>query len=464
MATPLAAVVLCAGKGTRMKSDRAKVLHPVLGRPLCSYSLSRALQLGASPVVAVVGHQAEQVQRTVEGLFPNKPLKFAVQAQQLGTGHAVRSAQAALHGYDGPVLILYGDTPLLRLSTLQALKEAYEKAKAPLALVSATPADPTGYGRVLREGGKVLKVVEHKDCTETQRKISEVNAGIYLADAAFLWRSLATLKPANAQGEYYLTDLVELAAREGGVAAVQVDFEDTAGANDRAELAALSKVLRERINTAWMKAGVSFVDPSNTYVEEGVELGADCELGPLVSLQGATKLGKNVRVGQGSILTNVTVADGTTIKPYSVLDDSTVGPNCEIGPFARVRPGSELAEGVHLGNFVETKKARIGKKSKANHLSYLGDAVIGAGVNVGAGTITCNYDGVNKFVTELGDNVFIGSDTQLVAPVKVGAGAYVAAGTTVTQDVPPMSLGISRVPQVNKEGWVEKKKKAKPAK
>ncbi len=442
-----------------MKSDRAKVLHPVLGRPLCAYPLSRAFELGASPVVAVVGHQAQQVQSTLEAAFPGKALRFAVQTEQLGTGHAVRSAQAALEGYAGPVLILYGDTPLLQLSTLRALKEAYERAKVPLAMVTATPQDAASYGRVVREAGRVRKVVEHKDCSPAERALTEINAGIYLADAAFLWKVLAQLRPANAQGEYYLTDLVEHAAREGGVEAVQVDFADIAGANDRAELAQLARALRERINTAWMKAGVSFVDPSNTYVEEGVEIGADSELGPLVSLQGATRLGKNVRVGQGCVVTNVTLGDGTVVKPYSVLDDSTVGPGCEIGPFARVRPGSELAEGVHLGNFVETKKARIGKKSKANHLSYLGDAIIGAGVNVGAGTITCNYDGVNKHVTELGDNVFIGSDTQLVAPVKVGQGAYVGAGSTVTQDVPPMSLALSRTPQVNKEGWVEKKKK-----
>ncbi|MGQ0503719.1 MAG: sugar phosphate nucleotidyltransferase, partial [Myxococcaceae bacterium] len=280
-----------------MKSDRAKVVHPVLGRPLCAYPLSRALELGASPLVAVVGHQADAVKSIIEAALPGAPLKFATQTEQLGTGHAVRSAEQALEGHKGAVLILYGDTPLLRLETLQSLKAAFEKSKVPLAMVTTSPKDPTGYGRVIREGGKVSKVVEHKDCTDAQRGITEVNAGIYLADAGFLWRSLAKLKPANAQGEYYLTDLVEMASPEGGVEAVSVDFADTAGANDRAELAQLASALRERINRRWMKAGVSFVDPSNTYVEEGVELGADSELGPLVSLMGRTRIGKNVRIG-----------------------------------------------------------------------------------------------------------------------------------------------------------------------
>jgi bifunctional UDP-N-acetylglucosamine pyrophosphorylase/glucosamine-1-phosphate N-acetyltransferase len=304
----------------------------------------------------------------------------------------------------------------------------------------------------------VARIVEHKDCTPEQRAVRECNAGIYSVDAAFLWKALAQIKPQNAQGEYYLTDLVEMAAKVGPVGSVDADATETAGVNDRVELAARARVLQQRINEAHMRAGVSIQDPATTYIEEGVVIGPDSELAPGVTLAAGTVVGRGVSIGQGSVLTASTVADGTVIKPYSVLEESKVGERNIIGPFSRLRPGTELAEDVHLGNFVETKKAQIGKGSKASHLTYLGDAKIGAGCNVGAGTITCNYDGVNKHLTELGDGVFIGSDTQLVAPVKVGDGAYVGAGTTVTKDVPPGSLAVSRAPQVVKEGWVAAKK------
>ncbi|WP_407938385.1 bifunctional UDP-N-acetylglucosamine diphosphorylase/glucosamine-1-phosphate N-acetyltransferase GlmU [Myxococcus sp. AM010] len=454
----LAAVVLCAGKGTRMKSEKAKVLHPILGRPLCAYPLKRALELGATSVVPVVGHQAEAVEKAVRGLFPEAPLRFALQREQRGTADAVRSAEEALKGYSGRVLILYGDVPLLRRETLAALLAAHDQAGGTLAMVSTTLEDPTGYGRVIREGGKVTRIVEHKDCTPEQRAVRECNAGIYSVDAEFLWKALADIKPQNAQGEYYLTDLVEMAAKLGPVGSVEADATETAGVNDRVELAARARVLQQRINEAHMRAGVSLQDPATAYIEEGVTVGPDTEVGPSVTLAAGTVVGKGCTIGQGSVLHASTVADGTVIKPYSVLEEAQVGARNVIGPFSRLRPGTELAEDVHLGNFVETKKARIGKGSKANHLTYLGDAVIGSGCNVGAGTITCNYDGVNKHLTELGDGVFIGSDTQLVAPVKVGDGSYVGAGTTVTKNVPPGSLAVSRTPQVTKEGWVATKK------
>ncbi|RKH44122.1 bifunctional UDP-N-acetylglucosamine diphosphorylase/glucosamine-1-phosphate N-acetyltransferase GlmU [Corallococcus sicarius] len=456
--TALAAVVLCAGKGTRMKSEKAKVLHPILGRPICAYPLKRALELGATSVVPVVGHQAAEVEKSIRAHFPDAPLRFALQKEQRGTADAVKAAEDALKGHDGRVLILYGDVPLLRKETLQALLAAHDAAGGALALVSTTLADPTGYGRVIREAGKVARIVEHKDCTPEQRAVKECNAGIYSVDAAFLWKALAEIKPVNAQGEYYLTDLVEMAAKHGPVGAVDADATETAGVNDKVELSARARVLQQRINEAHMRAGVSIQDPATAYIEEGITIGTDTEVGPSVTLAAGTVVGKNVIIGQGSVLTASHVADGTHIKPYSVLEEARVGGRCIIGPFSRLRPGTELAEDVHLGNFVETKKARIGKGSKANHLTYLGDANIGAGCNIGAGTITCNYDGVNKHLTELGDGVFIGSDSQLVAPVKVGDGGYVGAGTTVTKNVPPGSLAVSRAPQVVKEGWVAAKK------
>ncbi len=442
-----------------MKSARSKVLHDILGRPLCAWPIARAFDVGASPVVAVVGHQAEAVESALRAAFPDEPLQFALQAEQKGTGHAVGCAKEALAGYKGPVLILYGDVPLLRRDTLKALVDAQAKSGAPLALVTCELADPTGYGRVVREGGAPRRIVEHKDATEAERKVTECNAGIYVVDASFLFESLGTLKTDNAQGELYLTDLVALAdqAAPGKVAVVRADPEETAGINDRSELAQRAKALQRRINLRHMKAGVTFTDPESAYIEESVTLAQDVELGPNVSLRGRTVIESNVRIGPGCVLTDAVVRSGTELKPYSVLEEAVVGQACTIGPFSRLRPGTELSEGVHLGNFVETKKARLGKGSKANHLAYLGDAEIGSGVNVGAGTITCNYDGVNKHQTVLEDGAFIGSDSQLVAPVRVGKGAYVGAGTTVTKDVPAMSLAISRSPQVIKEGWVEKK-------
>src|SRR4051812_33519028 len=453
-----AAVVLCAGKGTRMKSDRPKVLHPLLGRPLCAYPIARAVEAGCRPVVAVIGHQAEAVSESMKKLFPEGPLSFAVQAEQRGPADAVRSAQAALSEHQGPVMILYGDTPLLRTETLRALVQAYEAAGAPLAMVTTTPPDPRGYGRGVRESGRVVRAGEQRACTPEQAAIAEVNAGLYVVDARFLWDALGSVSPSNAQGEFYLTDLVQMAAQKKPVAALQVDFAEVQGVNDRAELAACAKAMQRRINAAHLKAGVTMADPDSAFIEESVALEPDVELGPMVSLRGKTSLGRGVVVGQGCVLTDSAVAEGVELKPYSVLEEAKVGPRCLIGPFARLRPGTELAEKVHLGNFVETKKAKIGRGSKANHLTYLGDAVVGAGVNVGAGTITCNYDGVHKHQTIIEDGAFIGSDTQLVAPVKVGEGSYVGAGTTVTEDVPPRSLAISRAPQLNKVGWVDQKK------
>ena len=452
----LAAVVLCAGKGTRMSSARAKVLHPLLGKPMGGYPISRALEVGASNVVVVVGHQSDEVKQVLRQVFPTQPLSFALQAPQHGTGHAVGCAEAALAEFRGAVLILSGDVPLLTRQTLQLLIEAYRASSGPLALLSFRPGDPTGYGRIVREGGRAKKIVEHRDASQAERKIDEVNAGVYLADAEFLFKAVKTLSPRNAQGELYLTDIV---AQASEVAVVEAPAEEIAGVNDRAQLAALTKLLQQRINLAHMKAGVSMVSPETTFIDEGVEIGADTVLGPMVTLRDGSRLGREVTVGQGCVVTRSVIGDGVELKPYSVLDEAQVGARSFIGPFARLRPGSELAEGVHLGNFVETKKTKVGKGSKANHLAYLGDAVIGEGCNIGAGVITCNYDGVNKYVTTIGDRVFVGTDSQLVAPVTLGNDTFIAAGTTVTEDVPAGALTLSRPPQVNKEGWTERRRK-----
>ena len=462
--SPLAAIVLCAGQGTRMKSSKAKVLHPVLGRPLGAYAISRALDLGASPVVAVVGFQAEQVKSALQQEFPGQPLRFALQSEQRGTAHAVQAAQAELKDHSGAILILYGDVPLLQHATLEALIEVYRRQRSALALITSVAPDRTAYGRIVRSGGRISRVVEQKDCSAKLLQIREFNAGIYVADSRFLWDSLPQARSANAQREFYLTDLVAIAAAKKKLADIQVDFTETAGVNDQEDLAACARVLRKRINSSHMQNGVSLLDPDSAFIDGGVEIGRDTEIGPMVSLVGASRIGKGVRVGQGSVIADSVIADGTEVRPYSVLEGARVGERCILGPFCRLRPGTELADSVHIGNFVETKKAAIGKGSKANHLSYLGDAKIGTGVNIGAGTITCNYDGVNKHLTVVEDNVFVGSDTQLVAPVSVGAGSLIGAGTTVTEDVPAMSLVLSRSPQVTKEGWVLKRKGEIPKK
>lgn len=459
-APPLAAVVLCAGKGTRMKSDTAKVLQPLLGRPMAWYPVRLALELEARNVVAVVGHQAEQVKATLSKAFEGQPLGFAVQAQQRGTGDAVNAAREALQGFHGAVMILYGDVPLLHASTMKTLVDAYAHSKTKLAMISCRPPSPTGYGRVVRDAsGKVLSIVEEKDATPEQKAIGEINAGIYIADSAFLWDALAKLEPKNAQGELYLTDIVSAAAKTGTVTVIETDAAEVEGVNDKAELAARAKVLQHRVNRRHMLAGVTLLQPDTTFIDDAVEIGPDTVIGPFVSLGAGCEIGAGVTIGQGCVINKTTIGDGSEVKPYSVLDEALIGQKCIIGPFARCRPGTHLEEGVHVGNFVETKKAHLGKGTKANHLTYLGDAEVGAGCNIGAGTITCNYDGVNKFTTTLGDGVFIGSDSQLVAPVKVSDGAFIAAGSTITLDVPKDALALSRTKQVNKEGWAEQRRK-----
>ena len=456
---PFAAVVLAAGKGTRMKSDRAKVLHELCGRPLAYYPVRRALEAGASPVVVVVGHQAEAVEAALAAALPEAPLRFAVQREQLGTAHAVLAARASLGDPPGPVAILSGDTPLLEAATLRAVVEARAAAGAALAFATSELPDPRGYGRVLRDGrGRPVRIVEERDADGPTLALREVNAGLYCADAAFLWSSLAEVGRANAQREFYLTDLVGLAAEGPGAVAVPVPAEEAAGVNDRADLARARRVLVRRMADAFLRDGVTIEDPGRFDCDEGVEIAADVVIEPDVRLRGRTRVGAGSRIGQGSILEDAVLGEGVTVRPYTLVDGSTVGARAVLGPFARLRPGSELSEEVHLGNFVETKKTRIGKGSKANHLAYLGDAVIGSGVNVGAGTITCNYDGERKHETRIGDGAFIGSDSILVAPIEIGAGAYVAAGSTLTDPVSPGALALGRARQTNKEGWAARRK------
>jgi bifunctional UDP-N-acetylglucosamine pyrophosphorylase / glucosamine-1-phosphate N-acetyltransferase len=452
----LAAIVLAAGKGTRMRSARAKVLHELLGRPMVDYPVALARAIGADPVVAVLGHQRQAVETSLVARFGEKAIAVVEQTEQRGTGHAVRLAMPALARFTGQlVLVLYGDVPLLRRETLEELVGTAQRYGC-LAIVTATPPDPTGYGRILRDQrGHVIGVVEQKDASAEERAITEINAGIYCGPAAFFREATAGLRAKNAQGEFYLTDIIARAASGIGVSAVEADHRDVAGINDRHQLAEAEATMRMRVNRELM-AHVTFRDPGSTVVEPDVEIGVDVVLGRNVTLRGNTRIGHDARIGDGVILTNVEVGAGVEIKPYSIATDSVIGAGASIGPFAHLRPGSDIGPDAHVGNFVETKKTKLGKGSKANHLTYLGDSVIGEKVNVGAGTITCNYNGYEKFQTVIEDGAFIGSDSQLVAPVRVGKKAVIGAGTTVTRDVSAGALALSRAPQIEKPGYSQK--------
>jgi bifunctional UDP-N-acetylglucosamine pyrophosphorylase/glucosamine-1-phosphate N-acetyltransferase len=455
---PVGAIVLAAGLGTRMKSTRAKVLHELGGRPLLRYPLAALRELGADPVVVVVGHQADVVRRVAEA-SGIAGVRSALQAEQRGTGHAVRCALAALGDWSGDVLILYGDAPLIRTGTLRRLVERHRAAGADLSLLTVRYDDPTGYGRIVREpDGRVRGIVEERDATPGERAITEVNPGFYCVRAAVLRELIGALRDDNEQREYYLTDIVGLAARGGRtVIALETDQPaEVAGINSRDELARMEAALRAETVERWMAAGVTFEDPATAYVGPDVEIGPDTVIGPNVTLRGTTRIGRGCRLDGTSWLVDATLADDVHLLFGCWVQESTIGAGADIGPFARLRPGTRLAERVHIGNFVETKKAVLGAGTKANHLTYLGDCEIGPDTNVGAGTITCNYDGFDKHVTRIGARVQIGSDTQLVAPVEVADDAYVAAGTTVTRDVPAGALAVSRTPIKIVEGWVER--------
>jgi bifunctional UDP-N-acetylglucosamine pyrophosphorylase/glucosamine-1-phosphate N-acetyltransferase len=455
----VAAIVLAAGKGTRMKSGLVKILHPVAGRPMIDWPLDAARGAGASPVALVVGHQAEAVRERFQGA---PDIRCALQAEQLGTGHAVSCALPALTGFSGTVLILCGDTPLLRSATLDALVAFHRAGEATVTVLTARMDNPHGYGRVLRDGGgRVLRIVEQKDATADECAIREINSGIYCMEAGFLLDNIGALGNNNAQKEFYLTDLVAMAAGQGAPClAMEIDDADEImGVNDRAQLAQAGRILRRRINRDLMLSGVTLVDPEQTYIDQGVIVGPDTVIHPNCSISGATVIGSGCLVEGGVSISSCRIGDGCRIKAGSVLEDSELCNDVAVGPMAHLRPGTLLNDHVKVGNFVETKKTVMGEGSKASHLTYLGDARIGRDVNIGCGTITCNYDGVNKHRTVIDDNVFVGSDVQLVAPVRVGANSLIAAGTTVTRDVPVGSLAISRTPQVNREGWRIRKKR-----
>jgi bifunctional UDP-N-acetylglucosamine pyrophosphorylase/glucosamine-1-phosphate N-acetyltransferase len=451
---------MAAGLGTRMKSDMAKVLHKVAGRPLLHWVVTSARTAHASRVVAILGHQIEAVKASLEASFGPGAVDIAHQTEQRGTGHAVQCALPAVANEpdDRIVVILTGDAPLIQAERITELVDAAAASPGGMALLSTVPDRDMPYGRLVRDDKGVLaKIVEHPDATPAQRAIKDTNAGFYAIKLGHLRKDLAALKADNAKAELYLTDLVAHAYARGGATSIDAPFSEVTGINDRVDLAAVETAARRRINEHWMRGGVTMIDPNSTFIDADVgPLGKDVILGANVALRGKTTLGDNVYVDHGSVITDATIAAATHVKPYSVIAESQVGERVQIGPFSHLRPGSRIDEDVHLGNFVETKKTHMMAGAKANHLAYLGDASIGSKSNIGAGVITCNYDGVSKSKTVIEANVFVGSDSQLVAPVTVGRDSYVGAGSTITKDVPRGALAISRMAQINKDGWADK--------
>ncbi|HVR41894.1 MAG TPA: bifunctional UDP-N-acetylglucosamine diphosphorylase/glucosamine-1-phosphate N-acetyltransferase GlmU [Thermoanaerobaculia bacterium] len=455
----LEVVILAAGLGTRMKSSRVKVLHRAGGRPLIRWVLDLAAAVGGERPVIVVGHQRGEVGAECDGLA-----ELVVQEPQLGTGHAVLQAERTLRarGLAGArVLVLSGDVPLTRPETLRALVETHERERNAATVLTMRLPDPGLYGRIVRGGdGSVERIVEAKDTNERERAIDEVNAGIYVFDAELLFEALHALSDDNAQGEYYLTDVVAGAAsrRRRVGAMVAADPIEALGVNSRADLGMVEAEMNRRAVARLMDAGVTFRNPQTVSIDSSVSIGPDTTIYPFVVLEGSTTIGRDSVIEPSVHLVNVKVGDGVHVRTGTVAENAEIADGATVGPYAHLRPGTKLGRNTKVGNFVETKNAVFGEGSKASHLSYIGDAEIGAGVNVGAGTITCNFDGVRKHKTVLEDGVFIGSDTQLVAPVTVGRGAYVGAGSTVTKNVPPDALALSRTPQKNIEGWAKKKR------
>jgi bifunctional UDP-N-acetylglucosamine pyrophosphorylase / glucosamine-1-phosphate N-acetyltransferase len=448
-------VILAAGPGKRMHSSTPKVLHRLAGRPLLSHVLDAAKRLAPKVICVVYGHGGEAVRRAVG----ENGAVWVKQEPQLGTGHAVMQATPHLDER-WPTLVLYGDVPLIRAATLERLIAAAGKG---LGLLTTTLNDPSGYGRIVRKGKKVVAIVEDKDASARQRTLHEVNTGIVVAPTKKLKSWLAKLQNNNAQKEYYLTDIVGFATKERvSVAAIQAEtISETLGANSRAQLAVLERIFQHKVASVLMEKGVMFADPSRCEVRGSLDCGADVTIDVNCVFEGEVKLGDRVSVGANCVLRNVTVGAGTRIEAFCHLEDADIGVECNVGPYARIRPGTRtrLASGVHIGNFVELKASTIGEGSKANHLTYIGDSEVGRNVNVGAGTIVCNYDGANKHRTVIEDDVFIGSDTQLVAPIRVGRGATLGAGTTLTKDAPPGELTLSRAKQVSVPGWKRPVKK-----
>ena len=451
----MVAVILAAGKGTRMKSALPKVLHAVGGRPMLRHVMTAAEQAGAKRTIVVVGFGGDQVQAKI-----GAAAEYVLQAEQLGTGHAMMQVQPVLAGFSGTILLLCGDTPLLTDKTLLALVAAHQQSGAAATVLTAMPADATGYGRILRnESGQVLGIVEQKDATPEQKKIGEINTGIYCFEAAPLFAALAGLTCNNAQREYYLTDVLAILAQAGQqVGAVEVsDFQETLGINSRLQLAEAEAILRRRKLVELMDSGVTVMDPASTFVDATVSVGEDTVLYPFTWLEGETTIGRDCRIGPNSRIADSQLGDAVTLH-FSYAHECKIAEGVTVGPYVHLRPDTQLAAGVKVGNFVDIKNSLVGQGSKVPHLSYIGDTDIGSGVNIGSGTITVNYDGKKKHRTHIGDDAFIGCNTNLVAPVSVGAGAYIAAGSTITKDVPDGALGVGRARQSNIAGWAEKKK------
>ena len=463
---PIRLIVLAAGKGTRMKSALPKVLHRLAGRPLLARVLDTGAELGPDGVTVVIGHGAAAVRDAIERSAPGPAVDWVEQAEQLGTGHAVRAALPTV-GDDDLVLVTYGDVPLIRAGTLSRLLDAVtgtgDGGGDALALLTVRMADATGYGRIVREGDRVVRVVEQKDAAPEELRITEANAGVIAARGAALKGWLSRVDTDNAQGEYYLTDVVGLAAGDGvPIRTVHPEVShEVDGVNDRAQLAALERLHQRDVAEALMANGATLADPGRIDVRGTLTTGTDVEIDVNCTFEGRCRIGDGARIGPGCTLADTTVAAGATVRANSVIESSEIGEGCDVGPFARLRPGTVLAAGAKVGNFVETKNASVGPGSKINHLSYVGDAVLGRGVNVGAGTITCNYDGANKHVTRIGDGAFIGSNSSLVAPIDVEAGATVGAGSTLGHRVEAGSLTFTRAPVTVRSGWARPVKKAK---
>jgi bifunctional UDP-N-acetylglucosamine pyrophosphorylase / glucosamine-1-phosphate N-acetyltransferase len=460
--TRTAIAIMAAGKGTRLKSKHPKVLHQVGGKPLLAHVIAAAQQVvPAKDIYVIVGHEADKVRESVQ----QTGVEFVVQEPQRGTGHALMCAASALKNYD-QVIVLSGDAPLITAETIEKLRDFHQQKKSAMTILSAQLENPTGYGRIIRDNGRsgeVKAVVEEKSCTPAQRKLREINSGFYVFSTKPLFENIERLKNDNPHGEYYLTDMASVLqkSKQCVVAMGTQNPAEILGSNTRAEMVDLDRKMRLEKCLKLMSQGVTIFYPDTCVIDWDVEVGADTIIEPFVQLLGRTRIGSDCRIRSYSVIQNSQIVDEVLIKPGCVLDEAIVSKGAILGPYSHLRPGSEIGEGAHVGNFVETKKIRLGKKSKANHLTYLGDSDIGEGVNIGAGTTTCNYDGVNKYKTIIEDGAFIGSDATLVAPVKVGRGAYVAAASCITQDVPPDSLALGRAKQVVEEGWAKKKEKRK---
>jgi len=450
-------VVLAAGKGTRMKSARPKVLHAVAGRPMIAHVLATTAAVAPASTVVVIGHEASAVRQAVAG---QPGLTFVVQEPQLGTGHALLITEPVLSKAEGTLVLLSGDVPLLRPSTVQTLLDRHRKAGAAATVVTTLMADPSGYGRIVRSGQNIARIVEDRDANPAEREIREINSGIYAFELRGLFDAVRSIARENAQGEYYLPDLVAIFCDRGArVETLCVpDPDEIQGINSRAELAAVSRIVRNQKTAELMAAGVTIEDPATAYIDADVEIGQDTILHPGVSIEGKTTIGAGCEIHSGVRIVNSHVGDRVTVLNHCLITDSRIGADVRIGPFAHLRSETDVRDQARVGNFVEVKKTVLGAGSKSMHHAYLGDATIGEQVNVGAGVITCNYDGVKKHQTVIEDGAFVGSDTQLIAPVTVGKGAYIGTGTTVRHDVPGGALAVSAGKQRNIEGWVEKRK------